>query len=154
MGIKVTNINIFSNRFRPEKTGWLLGVAPETITATLEVSVGWFAIANSSSKIFFNPGGYINSHEIIKSQSAVFSEFKLGDIIDVIFPSNPGLNFSSIIIEKISDNVIRISGQVLTSANYTDVQIVGKTPITGFNFFYGIIENSESVNYLSKIVII
>lgn len=151
MGIKVTNINIFANRFRPEKTGWLLGVAPETITATLEVSVGWFAIANSSSKIFFNPGGYINSHEIIKSQSSVFSEFKLGDIIDVIFPSNPGLNFSSIIIEKISDNVIRISGQVLTSANYTDVQIVGKTPITGFNFFYGIIENSESVNYQSKI---
>lgn len=151
MAIKVTNSNIFGNRFRNEKTEWLLAVAPETITATIDIAIGWFAIANTSSKIKFNPGGYINSQEIIKSASPVFAEFKNGDNVDVIFPSSPGDSFSSIITEKISDSVIRLGGETFITADYTDVEIIGKTPITGFNFFYGLIENSEALNFISKI---
>lgn len=149
MGVKLTNIDIFENRFRPEKTGWLLGVTPEAIVATLEVSVGWFAIANTSLKFLFNPGGYINSHEIIKCSSPVFAEFKVGDIVNIVVSAND--NYGIVITEKISDNVIRFGGVAFTVDISTTAHIIGVTPITGFQFFYGLIENSEAVNYLSKI---
>jgi len=147
--IKVTNLNIFGNRFRAEKTSWLLAVTPETITATLEVSVGWFAIANPLNKILFNPGGYINSQEILKCSAPVFAEFKLGDTVDIINSNND--NASIVITEKISDNVIRFGGENFTVDISQTAEVIGKTPITGFNFFYGLIENFEATNYLSKI---
>jgi hypothetical protein len=149
--IRITNIDIFENRFRPEKTGWLLAVTPETITATLEVSVGWFAVANNNAKIYFNPGGYANSQEIIKCPAPVFAEFKLGDTIDIINTGGINDRASVVITEKISDNVIRIGGDTFTADISLTAEVIGKTPITGFKFLYGLIENSEAVNYLSKI---
>ncbi len=147
--IKVTNIDIFENRFRPEKTNWLLAVTPESLTAKLEVSVGWFAIANQNAKILFNPGGYINSQEIVKCSAPVFAEFKLGD--NVVISNSNNDTLSAIITDKISDNVIRFGGETFTQDISVTAELVGRTPITGFNFFYGLIENFEATNYQSKI---
>lgn len=157
--VTITNIDVFSNRFRTEKTGWLLGVVPEKITATINISVGWFGLASSDFPIIFSPlnSGILNEHQIIKCDAPVFTDFKKGDKINI---TSSGTNNRTgvFIIEKISDYILRIgitndinNGETFVVLTGTTTNIIGVTPITAMNISYGLVENSEATNYLSKI---
>lgn len=148
--ITITNTNIFGNRFRNEKTEWLLGVTPETITATMNISIGWYALATASNTITFNNAGFVLPAEIIKSNSPLFSEFNVGDLINITnTTSNNATGLT--VTEKISNFAIRVGGASFVAETSTTANVIGKTPITALSFFYGLIENNEALNYLSKI---
>ena len=83
MGVKIDSIS-FDSELTTGTTDYLLGNVLNTVTATVEIAIGWFAFATSGSKIQFAPtSGYPNPDEIIKCNSSLFTEFQLGDTIDV-----------------------------------------------------------------------
>ena len=148
MSVKVTSVE-FGNEFANAKTDWLLAVIGETITATIKISVGWFAIATPDDTITFTCAGYPSPNELIQAESNVFLDFKVGDVIDTNSVLNT--NSSLTITEKISDTIIRIGGHTFVAETSDTATVIGVTPITALTYFYGLIENSEAINYLSKI---
>lgn len=148
MGVKIDSIS-FDSELTTGTTDYLLGNVLNSVTATVEIAIGWFAFATSGSKIQFAPtSGYPNPDEIIKCNSSLFGEFQLGDTIDVSgTASNDG---SYTIVDKISANEIRV-GTSLTTELSSTAEIVGTTPITALNYFYNLIENANAPSYISQI---
>jgi hypothetical protein len=148
MGVKIDSIS-FDSELTTGTTDYLLGNVLNSVTATVEIAIGWFAFATSGSKIQFAPtSGYPNPDEIIKCNSSLFTEFQLGDTIDVSgTASNDG---SYTIVDKISANEIRV-GTSLTTELSSTAEIVGTTPITALNYFYNLIENANAPSYISQI---
>ncbi|MFZ9845349.1 MAG: hypothetical protein ACO3EW_05185, partial [Candidatus Nanopelagicaceae bacterium] len=148
MGVKIDSIS-FNSELTTGTTDYLLGNVLNSVTATVEIAIGWFAFATSSNKIQFAPtSGYPNPDEIIKCNSSLFGEFQLGDTIDVSgTASNDG---SYTIVDKISANEIRVDTSLVNELS-TTAEIVGTTPITALNYFYNLIENANAPTYISQI---
>lgn len=148
MGVKIDSIS-FDSELTTGTTDYLLGNVLNSVTATVEIAIGWFAFATSGSKIQFAPtSGYPNPDEIIKCNSSLFTEFQLGDTIAVSgTASNDG---SYTIVDKISANEIRL-GTALVNELSSTAEIVGTTPITALNYFYNLIENANAPSYISQI---
>ncbi len=139
------------NEFRPEATNWLLGVVQERIVTTINISIREVAIAPSANSPFeFFPSiGFINAAQIIKAKTPVFVNFKTGDTIKIINASTNN-RATATITEKVSDYVIR-TGETFVNAFSTSAEIISDDTVDGFNFRYGLIENDEAFNTLSKI---
>jgi hypothetical protein len=148
MSVKINSIS-FDSELTTGTTDYLLGNVLNSVTATVQIAIGWFAFATSSSKIQFAPtSGYPNPDEIIKCNSALFGEFQLGDTIEVSgTASNDG---TYTITDKISANEIRV-GTSLVNELSSVAEIVGTTPITALNYFYNLIENANAPSYISQI---
>jgi len=148
MGVKIDSIS-FPSELTTGTTDYLLGNVLNSVTATVEIAIGWFAFATSGSKIQFAPtSGYPNPDEIIKCNSSLFTEFQLGDTITV---NNTASNDGTYtIVDKISANEIRV-GTSLTTELSSTAEIVGTTPITALNYFYNLIENANAPSYISQI---
>lgn len=150
MAVYIDAIN-FSNEFASADTDWLLGNVGERIVVTIDVSVREVAIPpDADSEFEFFPAtGYLTPAQIIKAQTGVFKNFQVGDIIDIASTTSNNVS-GAIITEKISDSEIR-TDQTFVNELSSTATVTYATPVTGFNFFYGLIENSEAFNTLSKI---
>lgn len=148
MAVRVDSIS-FNSELTSGSTDYLLGNVLNSVTATINISVGWFAFASASTKILFAPTtGYPNPDEVIRCNSPLFAEFNLGDTIDVNgTTSNDG---SYTIAAIISANEIRLTTSLVNELSST-AEIIGTTPITALNYFYNLIENANAPSYISQI---
>ena len=122
----------------------LIGSVQDRIQATTRVRVIWTATASLADIITINGN-------TLSRQSGSFLDdgFALGDTIDVkellIFKA------SDRVILSITDTVIIFDGPAEPLDFSQNYLVFGKTAKHGFKFRYGLIENAESPNYLSKI---
>ncbi|NIQ13046.1 MAG: hypothetical protein GTO02_01140, partial [Candidatus Dadabacteria bacterium] len=54
-------------------------------------------------------------------------------------------------ITNVSATIITFDGAAVTPATLSDATLYGKTELTAFKFKYGLIENSEPTNFVSKV---
>ena len=135
MAVRVDSIS-FNSELTSGSTDYLLGNVLNSVTATVNISVGWFAFASASVNILFAPTtGYPNPDEVIRCNSPLFAEFNLGDTIDVNgTTSNDG---SYTIAAIISANEIRLTTSLVNELSST-AEIIGTTPIPALNYFYNL----------------
>lgn len=149
MPINITSISIANEMLGATGSVALRGNLFNKCTATINVNAYKLIQATSSNSIMFGPTGYgaLNCIKLV-SGSGLFSEFEVGEEIAISgTSSNDG---TCIIIDKISNNVIRTTS-TFTPETSTACEIEGNYDFTSLEFQYGLIENNESVNFLSKI---
>ena len=70
MAVRVDSIS-FNSELTSGSTDYLLGNVLNSVTATVNISVGWFAFASASTKILFAPTtGYPNPDEVIREMAS------------------------------------------------------------------------------------
>lgn len=143
--------NTFGNRFRAETTGALIAVIGERITCTVNLSILWAAVGSGDTPLVFadTNKGFLNPTEVVYSADALFTDFKTGDVVDI---TDAGANDkTAATIIKIDDFTIRIIGAGFTYASDSNAKIVGTNAIEEIGYEYGLVENSETANFNSKI---
>jgi len=128
-------------------TSFLTGNCGELLKNTIEVKISWTS-ESTATDIF-----EVNGNILTRSGSGDFitDGFVLGDIIDGWELSPLGAVFSDRQITAISSSQIDFDGASVPSTTFTDGVIYGKTPLESLYFKYGLIENSEALNFISKI---
>jgi len=118
-------------------------------TATININAYKLYQANGVTGVEFAPVGYGSGNCIkIISGGGGFQEFDVGEEIQVIASTSNDDTY--IIIEKISNSVIRVDS-ALTSETSTVAAVKGTYTFTSIEFQYGLIGNSEAINFNSKI---
>ena len=120
----------------------------DRVKAEYEVEVFWYAQATSSSA--FN----INGNTITRQSGSFITDgFVVGDTIDAgDFPVGiPSYVFQNRLVTSVTDTQLIFNGAPIGNSNYNNLWIWGKTPLTALDFRFGIIENSEAFNTVSKI---
>lgn len=148
MPINITSITI-ANEMHTGTSTSLIGNAFNKMTATIRVNALKLVNATSSNGVVFAPDGY-GSLDYIKMENSgnAFSEFVVGD--SIVVTGTAANNGTYTIIEKLNNYTIRVSS-TLTNVTDNDCFIECQTDFTSLDFYYGLIENSEAINFLSKI---
>lgn len=128
-------------------TTFLTGNCGELLKNTIEVKISWKS-ESSATDIF-----EVNGNTLTRSGSGDFitDGFVLGDIIDGWELSPLSAVFSDRQITAITSSQIDFDGASVPLTTFTDGVIYGKTPLESLYFKYGLIENSEAINFISKI---
>ncbi len=145
----------FKNPLDTAPINWLLANVGDEITIEIAISVKTFAIGSTSQGINMNvTDGYLVPGVV---SGFDFSEFKVGDIVNV-YNYMAGVSYGNYtVVEIISNTQIRFSTNVMgispATDNNTFNQIVFSIvkPITALNYKWNFIENAEGLNYFSKI---
>ena len=128
-------------------TSFLNGNSGELIKNTIEVQISWTS-QSSATDIF-----EVTGNTLTRSGTGDFitDGFVVGDIIDGWELSPLGAVFTDREITAITSSQIDFDGAVVPLTTFTDGEIYGKTPLESLYFKYGLIENTESLNFVSKI---
>jgi hypothetical protein len=153
MSIRVTNI-AFTNELKTNTTDWLLANRKDKIVATIDFEVKTVAISSTSNPfIIKNTDGYLGTHWVTSNNND-FADFRVGDTVIIYDRSTASVTATTDIIEKLSDNEVRMT---LATSPYglntetATVNIYVTTPITAVRFKWNLIENNEPTNYLSRL---
>lgn len=133
---------------------FLKGNKNDFILFQVVLAIARYAIAKDvdGSRIQFNVTGFANPQEVIQSQNIIaFKEFQTGDTIDITSTNGTTNNRTAKVITKIDDQTIRIIGETFSAFLEITAQLIDKQPITDVLFLYNLIENTESINYTSKV---
>lgn len=149
MPINITSISIANEMTGSFGTVALKGNLFNKCTATININAYKLIQATSSNDVQFGPTGYgaLNCIKLLSGNGG-FSEFDIGEEIAISGTSSN--NGTCIIIEKISNNVIRTTS-IFTPETSSACEIKGNYDFTALEFQYGLIENNEAINFLSKI---
>lgn len=139
----------FSQNLMDSSTNPIRGVG--RLAKTLQkVHVSWTAEADG-----------VNSFDIIggntlerQAGSFLDDQFAINDIVrlyDDPTGANTDIFGSDRKILSISDSTIVFDGAVVAPGSYVDAKLYGKTPLEAARFRYGLIENNEPTNFVSKI---
>lgn len=79
------------------------------------------------------------------------SGFALGDIISLYDNVGLAFVFTDRTITSLTPTQIIFDGAVVPTVNYPDAKLYGKTPLESLRFRFGLIENNEPTNFVSKI---
>ena len=115
------------------------------ITGFIHISVD----ATTDNEVAFAPDGLTEiSYIQMVNGGGDFSEFQAGDIVNVTAStSNTG---SYTVLEKIDDSTIRVNANLTNEISSSAYVRVFRTYTTG-EFRYGLSENEDQENYISKI---
>lgn len=149
MPINVSLIQISSEMISGSSSFGLKANLYNKCTATININAYKIYQANGVTGVEFAPAGYGAANCIkILNGSPGFAEFDVGEEISIASTtSNNGL---VVIIEKISNSVIRVN-YTLTQETSLLAVIQGNYDFTSLEFQYGLIGNSEAINFNSKI---
>tara|TARA_R110002020_G_C16321697_1_gene774856 strand:- start:476 stop:3166 length:2691 start_codon:yes stop_codon:yes gene_type:complete len=129
-------------------TSYLAGNSGELLKNSIEFKISWTSQSTAITDIFT-----INGNTLSRSGSGDFEldSFKIGDIIDIWELTPLGVVVQDRTITGITASTIDFDGAGLGLTTLTDGIVYGKTPLENIIFNYNLIENSEAINFISKI---
>jgi len=150
MSIRIDDLR-YTPELSPESTDHLLGDKQSKITCEIDFTVQEFFTANPNNRILFAPtaqfpGDYVQAAD----NQPLFQNLNVGDEMSFGGANTPGNDGAANIIEKVSDYLIR-TDKVFTNDLDEGVVMTMGTPIKGIRYFFGLIENNESINFDSKV---
>jgi hypothetical protein len=124
----------------------LNGAVGENIKVIQKVKVSWLSSTSAINEFSINGN-------TLTQQNGDFTQdgFVLGDIIDIWDTSVPSAIVQDRTIVSISALQIEFDGASAGTNTYTDAKVYGKTFLKSLVFKYGLIENNEGTNFISKI---
>lgn len=155
MGSSKINSVKFYNKFRPEPSNFLLGNIQDEIDVEIDFSFSEYVLASTDNPITMNYTDGVLGDGWIYDPAGRFENFKIGDHIIVgNYIISSIVDSSRVITDKTGPTLIKLDADVSGRPN-NDVTTQGifsiKEPITGVSFNQNLIENSEPVNFVSKI---
>jgi hypothetical protein len=124
----------------------LVGNVTDKMRTRQTVAVSWTA-SSDSVNTFDILGNTLTS----LSGNFINSGFIIGDIISLYDNVGLAFVFTDRTITSLTANQIIFDGAVVGTASYPDAKLYGKTPLESLRFKFGLIENNEPTNYISKI---
>ena len=124
----------------------LVGNITDKIRTRQTVAVSWTSSSDS-----------VNTFDILGNTLTSISGnflnegFIVGDIISLYDNVGLAFVFTDRTITSLTANQIVFDGAVVPTASYPDAKLYGKTPLESLRFKFGLIENNEPTNYISKI---
>lgn len=149
MAILITSF-LISNEMHPSYSALgLKGNVFNKMTATINITLQKLVDATVDNEVEFAPDGFGTDDYIqMVNGGNDFAEFGIGDTIQITgTAANDGV-YS--IIDKPNNSTIRIDS-TLTAATDSSCFVYVTDSITACDFYYGLIENDEAINFLSKI---
>ncbi len=132
-------------------TNFLKGNSGGKYKAIHDIGVEWFSTATQVGTTIINGFTFTATADTITRDSGSWIDdgFKLGDTIKAVTTS--ATNDGTYTVSNITDTVLTCSGAGFTNQVDGDAIVVGFTTLNDVEFQYGLIENSESINFNSKI---
>lgn len=131
-----------------DSTKNLVGNVTDKIRVRQNISVSWTSEA-TSSVVFFR---ILNNQIEFIGGDFVNDGFTLGDIISVYDSTGLAFVFEDREVLTINGNLITFDGAAVAPGGiFEKATMYGKTPLTVLRFKFGLIENNEITNYISKI---
>jgi hypothetical protein len=124
----------------------LVGNVTDKIRTRQTVAVSWTSQSNATNT-FDVAGNTLN--QLVGS--FIGDNFIIGDIISLYDNVGLAFVFTDRTITSITPTQIIFDGAVVSTASYPDAKLYGKTPLESLRFKFGLIENNEPTNYISKI---
>ena len=124
----------------------LVGNITDKIRTRQTVAVSWTS-SSDSVNTFDILGNTLTS----VSGNFLNEGFIVGDIISLYDHVGVAFVFTDRTITSLTANQIIFDGAVVGTASYPDAKLYGKTPLESLRFKFGLIENNEPTNYISKI---
>lgn len=154
MAIDITSI-VYKNRIYNKPVNWALANVGDDVIIEIGFSVKTYALASTDAPwVFNNNDGYLPSGSTVWITGGDFREFLEGDTVQFNNYVTGVSEGTSTIVEKLSDNEIRIATNPGSwAANTVGTQnVVSVTiPITAVYYQWNFIENSEGDNFTSKV---
>lgn len=139
-----TDLNLSTLNF----TSFLSGNSGELLRNEIEVKISW--TSESSATDIFSVSGNV----LTRSGSGDFESdgFIVGDLI-VIWELDvtPTQIVTKRNITAITPDTITFDGASVPNYTFVDGIVYGKTPLESLLFNYGLIENNEAINFISKV---
>ena len=160
----MANINVISRKFYNQLdngsdytlntstfTNFIKGNSGGRYKAIHDIGVEWFSTALQVGTTIVNGFTFTATADTITRDSGswISDGFKLGDTIKTVTTS--GTNDKTCTISNITDSVLTCSGAGFSNQVDGDAIIVGFTTLNDVEFQFGLIENSESINFNSKV---
>ena len=154
MGFRLINTEFF-NQFNngelldqnlTDFTNNLVGNVTDKIRTRQTVAVSWTASSDA-----------VNTFDVIGNTlnqitgSFIAEGFVVGDIISLYDNVGTAFVFVDRTITSLTPTQIVFDGAVVPTVSYPDAKLYGKTPLESLRFRFGLIENNEPTNYISKI---
>jgi len=132
------NLNIFTNN--------LAGNITDKMRTRQTVAISWTAESDAIN-------GFVLNGNTLTQNGANFinDDFTIGDIISVYDNVGASFVFEDRTIVSLSATQIVFDGAGVASLTYPDAKLYGKTPLEALRFRFGLIENNEPTNFVSKI---
>jgi len=124
----------------------LVGNITDKIRTRQTVAVSWTS-SSDSVNTFDIVGNTLTS----VSGNFLNEGFIVGDIISLYDHVGVAFVFTDRTITSLTANQIVFDGAVVPTVSYPDAKLYGKTPLESLRFKFGLIENNEPTNYISKI---
>ena len=154
MGVYI-NSTRFENRFDGAAPNWLLANVGDYVKITHSISVKTFTLSSTNLPfIFGNTDGYLPISGTMWVTGGDFSEFNVGDEVQVYDYSTNTLEVpSAMIVEKLSSSEIRLDDNPMgwTNASGTAKAISRIDDIRALRYKFNLIENDEATNFFSKV---
>jgi hypothetical protein len=151
--VHIDSIKYF-NDFRPESVDWLLANVGDKIRIEIDLSVKTYVVASSTEGIRVNcADGFIGAGWTVDEGGGRFKDFRIGDSV-LFYDRGTAATSSFTIVDKLDDSTIQLNANFTGTAAdsvLTNHVFSVSTPITSLRYKWNFIENTESVNYFSKI---
>lgn len=124
----------------------LVGNITDKIRTRQTIAVSWTSTSN-----------VVNTFDILGNTlssvggSFIADGFALGDIISLYDNVGVAFVFQDRTITSLTPTQIIFDGAVVPTVSYPDAKLYGKTPLESLRFRFGLIENNEPTNFVSKI---
>ena len=124
----------------------LVGNITDKIRTRQTVAVSWTSTSNS-----------VNTFDVLGNTLSsvggtfIADGFALGDIISLYDNAGVAFVFQDRTITSLTPTQIIFDGAVVPTVSYPDAKLYGKTPLESLRFRFGLIENNEPTNFVSKI---
>ncbi len=124
----------------------LVGNITDKIRTRQTIAVSWTA-SSDSVNTFDVVGNTLNQ----TTGNFIADGFALGDIISLYDNVGVAFVFTDRTITSLTSTQIIFDGAVASTVSYPDAKLYGKTPLESLRFRFGLIENNEPTNFVSKI---
>ncbi len=124
----------------------LVGNITDKIRTRQTIAVSWTA-SSDAVNTFDVVGNTLNQ----TTGSFIADGFALGDIISLYDNAGVAFVFQDRTITSLTPTQIIFDGAVVPTVSYPDAKLYGKTPLESLRFRFGLIENNEPTNFVSKI---
>jgi hypothetical protein len=154
MGFRLINTEFFNQFHNGELldqnltdfTKNLVGNVTDKIRTRQTIAVSWTA-SSDAVNTFDVLGNTLNQI----TGSFIAEGFVVGDIISLYDNAGVAFVFTDRTITSLTPTQIVFDGAVVPTVSYPDAKLYGKTPLESLRFRFGLIENNEPTNYISKI---
>lgn len=144
---------VLFNQNLSDYTNNLAGSVMERSKLIQKININWFAQSSASDS------WYLTATQIRRTSKSFFADsFTVGDSFDFItnWPTNPfsPVQFSGTIDSISEDGKVMnfsVTGGAAVPGTYSDDGIRGTTSLTALTLKFGLIENNESFNFISKV---